>query len=81
MTSLPRVQDTCDDFETILGGIFCINFLNLVTYARKLRITGDCFKTFFTTHLRCLSPAVVKQSQSSEIGALRKTTQKLRKML
>ena len=29
------------------------------------RLFGDCF----ATHSRCLSPAVAKQSQSSEIGA------------
>ena len=32
---------------------------------------GRLFRDCFATHSRCLSPAVAKQSQSSEIGALR----------
>ena len=66
----------CEEFCLIkflnMFKIFEITLPHLATHARKLRIIGDCFKTVL--HSRCLSPAVAKQSQSSEIGALKTFT-------
>ena len=60
----------CEEFCRIkllnMFKIFATSLRQLATHARKLRITGNCF----TTDSGCLSPAVAKQSQSSEIGAL-----------
>ena len=61
---------------------FChIKFLNMFKYFRdyfaplgdtceEIRNHWGLFQDCFATRSRCLSPAVAKQSQSSEIGAL-----------
>ena len=63
----------CEEFCSIkflnMFKIFETTLRHLATHARKLQISGDCFETAFATHSRCLSPAVAKQLQSSEIGA------------
>ena len=79
-TSSRRVRDTRDYFATILRGILSHKIFEHVQNFRDyfaplgdtceeitnhLRLFRDCF----ATHSRCLSPAVAKQSQSSEIGA------------
>ena len=80
-TSSRRVQDTRDDFVTILRGILSHkifeHFQNFRDYFSPLGDTCEeitnhwrLFRDCFETHSRCLSPAVAKQSQSSEIGAL-----------
>ena len=77
------VRDTCDDFAIILRGILSHNFFEHVQNFRDyLAPLGDTceditnhwrlFRDCFATHSRCLSPAVAKQSQSSEIGALQR---------
>ena len=81
MTSSRRVRDTRDDFATILRGILSHEIFEHVQNFRDYfaplgdtceditnhwRLFGDCF----ATHSRCLSPAVAKQSQSNEIGAI-----------
>ena len=80
-TSSRRVRDTRDDLATILRGILSHKIFEHVQNFRDFfaplgdicegitnhwRLFQDCF----TTHSRCLPPAVAKQSQSSEIGAL-----------
>ena len=80
-TSLRRVRDTRDDVATILRGILSHKIFEYVQNFRDFfaplgdtceeiadhwRLFQDCF----ATHSRCLSPAVAKQSQSSENGAL-----------
>ena len=79
-TSSRRVRDTRDDFTTILRGILSHKIFEHVQNFRDCfapfgdtceEITNHwrLFRDCFATHSRCLSPAVAKQSQSSEIGA------------
>ena len=76
-----QVRDTHDDFATILWGILSHkNFEHVQNFRDYFAPFGDTceeithhwrrFQDCFTTYSRCLSPAVAKQSQSSEIGAL-----------
>ena len=76
------VRDTRDDFATILRGILSHKiFEHVQNFRDYFAPLGDTceditnhwrlFRDCFATHSRCLSPAVAKQSQSSEIGALR----------
>ena len=76
-----RVRDTRDDFATILRGILSHKiFEHVQNFRDYFAPLGDTceeitnhwrlFRDCFATHSRCLSPAVAKQSQSSEIGAL-----------
>ena len=80
-TSSRRVRDTRDDFATILRGILSHKiFEHVQNFRDYFAPLGDTceeitnhwrlFRDCFATHSRCLSPAVAKQSQSSEIGAL-----------
>ena len=80
-TSLRRFRDTRDDFATILRGILSHKIFehvqNFRDYFAPLDDTCEeitnhwrLFRDCFATHSRCLSPAVAKQLQSSEIGAL-----------
>ena len=80
-TSLRRVRDTRDDFATILRGIlshkifehvqnFCDYFAPLGDTCEEITNHWRLFRDCFASHSQCLSPAVAKQSQSSEIGAL-----------
>ena len=80
-TSSRRFRDTRDDFATILRGILSHKiFEHVQNFRDYFAPLGDrceeitnhwrLFRTCFATHSRCLSPAVAKQSQSSEIGAL-----------
>ena len=79
-TSSRRVRDTRDDFATILRGIMSHKiFEHVQNFRDYFAPLGDTceditnhwrlFRDCFATHSRCLSPAVAKQSQSSEIGA------------
>ena len=80
-TSSRRVRDTRDDFATILRGILSHKiFEHVQNFRDYFAPLGDTceditnhwrlFRDCFASHSRCLSPAVAKQSQSSEIGAL-----------
>ena len=80
-TSSRRVRDTRDDLANILRGIlshkifehvqnFRDNFAPLGDICEGITDSWRLFQNCFTTHSRCLPPAVAKQSQSSEIGAL-----------
>ena len=80
-TSSPRVRDTRDDFATILQGFLLHKiFEHVQNFRNYFAALGDTceeitnhwrlFRDCFATHSQCLSPAVAKQSQSSEIGAL-----------
>ena len=80
-TSSRRFRDTRDDFATILRGILSHKiFEHVQNFRDYFAPLGDTceeitnhwrlFRDCFATHSRCLSPAVAKQSQSSEIGAL-----------
>ena len=80
-TSLRRFWDTGDDFGTILQGILLHKIFehvqNFRDYFKPLGNTCKditnhwwLFRDCFATHSRCLLPAVAKQSQSSEMGAL-----------
>ena len=75
-----RVRDTRDNFVTILRGIlshkifehvqnFRDYFAPLGDTCEDIRNHWRLFRDCFATHSRCLSPAVAKQSQSSDIGA------------
>ena len=79
-TSSRRFRDTRDDFATILRGILSHKiFEHVQNFRDYFAPLGDpceeitnhwrLFRNCFATHSRCLSPAVTKQSQSSEIGA------------
>ena len=70
-----------NDFATILRGILSHkNFEHVQNFRDFFAPFGDTceeitnhwrlFRDCFATHTRYLSPVVVKQSQSSEIGAL-----------
>ena len=85
MTSSRRVRGTRDDFATILRGIlshkifdhvqnFRDYFAPLGDTCKEITYHWRLFRDCFATHSRCLSPAVAKQSQSSEIGALPQDT-------
>ena len=74
------VLDTRDDFATILRGILSHKiFEHVQNFRDYFAPLGDTceditnhwrlFRDCFGSHSRCLSPAVAKQSQSSEIGA------------
>ena len=65
MTLRPFCEEFCRIKFLNMFKIFATTLRLLATHARKLRITGDCFETALR-----LSPAVAKQPQSSEIGAL-----------
>ena len=80
-TSSRRSRDIRDDFATILRGILSHKiFEHVQNFRDYFAPLGDTceeitnhwrlFRDCFATHSRCLSPAVAKQSQSSEIGAL-----------
>ena len=80
-TSSRRFRDTRDDFAIILRGILSHKiFEHVQNFRDYFAPLGDTceeitnhwrlFQDCFATHSRCLSPAVAKQSQSSEIGAL-----------
>ena len=80
-TSSRRFRDTGDDFATILRGNLSHKiFEHVQNFRDYFAPLGDTceeitnhwrlFQDCFATHSRCLSPAVAKQSQSSEIGAL-----------
>ena len=80
-TSSRRVRDTRDDFATILRGILSHKiFEHVQNFRDYFAPLGDrceeitnhwrLFRDCFASHSRCLPPAVAKQSQSSEIGAL-----------
>ena len=69
-----------DDFAIILRGILSHKiFEHVQNFRDYFAPLGDIceditnhwrlFRDCFATHSRCLSPAVAKQSQSSEIGA------------
>ena len=80
-TSSRRVRDTRDDFAIILRGILSHKiFEHVQNFRDYFAPLGDTceeitnhwrlFRDCFATHSRCLLPAVAKQLQSSEIGAL-----------
>ena len=80
-TSSRRFWDTRDDFATILRGILLHKiFEHVQNFRDYFAPLGDTceeitnhwrlFRDCFATHSRCLSPAVAKQSQFSEMGAL-----------
>ena len=75
------VRDTRDDFATILQRFLSHKFFEHVQNFRdpfapvcdtceEITTHGDCFKTALRPICECLSPAVAKQPQSTEIGAL-----------
>ena len=78
---LATVSRHLDDFATILRGIsshkifehvqnFRDYFAPLGDTCEEITNHWRLFRDCFATHSRCLSSAVAKQSQSSEIGAL-----------
>ena len=80
-TKLRGVGDKFETPATILRGILSHKiFEHVQNFRDYFAPLGDTceditnhwrlFRDCFTTHSRCLSPAVAKQSQSSEIGAL-----------
>ena len=79
-TSSRRVGDNRDDFAIVLRGILSKKiFEHVQNFRDYFAPLGDTceeitnhwrlFRDCFATQSRCLSPAVAKQSQSSEIGA------------